>query len=86
MRRSELHAMKILDTFGAAYGLDIVKASGSAIRRGGVYVMLGRLEERGLVSSVQETNTPDHIGIPRRIYSLTDLGRKEIAREPLRSE
>lgn len=46
------------------YGLDMVKASGGQLQRGTVYVLLGRMQDHGLV----EATAPDADG--RRRYRL----------------
>jgi DNA-binding PadR family transcriptional regulator len=57
------------------YGLDLIKRSDGALRRGTVYVALQSLEEEALVSSREEKNVPPHIGIARRLYTITSRGR-----------
>jgi DNA-binding PadR family transcriptional regulator len=57
-------------------GREIVEASGGAVSRGSVYVILGDMEDRGLVRSTPEPVDP-RIGIPVRRYFLTDKGWKE---------
>jgi len=57
-----------------AYGLELVEASGERLKRGTVYVTLGRMEAKGLVSSRQEEKRPGSIGLPRRMYRATPLG------------
>lgn len=54
------------------YGLEMVKAS-DCLNRGSIYVILNRMEDRGLISS----NVVDISGplAGRRIYSITDSGR-----------
>lgn len=47
MNREERHAFKIIDALGECYGLDVVKCSGCVLKRGTVYVTLGRMEEKG---------------------------------------
>ena len=36
------------------YGLELVEASGGALKRGSVYVTLARMEEKGFIESRQE--------------------------------
>ena len=64
---------RILGVLAAAdrelYGLDLV-AAGAAKRRW-LYVVLGRMEERGLIEGREDDGTPPH----RRLYRITDDGR-----------
>jgi DNA-binding PadR family transcriptional regulator len=55
------------------YGLELVKASKGKLKRGSVYVLLGRLEEKGFVKSRTEVEGAE---IPRRVYKPTGLGIK----------
>ena len=57
------------------YGLQIVERSGGALKRGTVYVTLGRMEAKAFVES-EEQPLPGGIGLPRRIYRLTALGER----------
>lgn len=54
------------------YGLEIVVRSDRQISRGSVYVLLSRMEEKGLVISAEEKE-PGRSGIPRRLYEPTAL-------------
>jgi DNA-binding PadR family transcriptional regulator len=58
------------------YGLELVDASGGRLKRGSIYVTLGRMEEKGFVTSRQEDRAPGAIGLPRRIYRPTAYGLK----------
>ncbi len=60
------------------YGLDIIAATGLAT--GTVYVALGRLQKRGLVSaSWEDQRIADREGRPRRrYYRLTRTGRHQL--------
>ena len=58
------------------YGLQLVEQSDGALKRGTVYVTLGRMESKGLVESQQEPLPPGGIGLPRRIYRPTALGER----------
>jgi len=69
----------ILETLvarGPMFGLALVDQSGGTLKRGTVYVTLGRLENKGLVASEQEPLHPGAIGLPRRIYRVTGLGER----------
>lgn len=58
------------------YGLELVDSSAGALKRGSVYVILARMEEKGFVQSRQEERTPAASGLPRRLYRATPYGRK----------
>ena len=58
------------------YGLELVRRSGGALKRGTVYTTLRRMEEKGYVASRRE-DKPAHVpGIPRRLYSATPYGTR----------
>ena len=61
---------------GEKYGLELVSASGGALKRGTVYVTLGRMERKGFVESRQEPLPLGAIGLPRRLYRATGYGLK----------
>ena len=67
--------MELLRT-GERYGLELVDASGGSLKRGSVYVILARMEEKGFVDSRQEERTQAGPGLPRRLYRATPYGRK----------
>lgn len=58
------------------FGLEMVKMSEGRLKRGTVYVVLQRMEKDGLISGRNEERKPPEIGIPRRIYRLTDTGKR----------
>jgi PadR family transcriptional regulator len=58
------------------YGLQLVAASKGRLKRGTVYVTLGRMEEKGFVSSRLEAAPAYEGGLPRRIYEPTAFGRR----------
>jgi PadR family transcriptional regulator PadR len=58
------------------YGLELVDLSAGRLKRGSVYVTLGRMEHKGFVSSRQEERAPSAIGLPRRLYRATPYGLK----------
>ena len=71
--------LELLVSEGSMYGLALVDRSGGALKRGTVYVTLGRMEAKGLVESAQEPLPPGGIGLPRRIYRPTPLGRRMLS-------
>lgn len=58
------------------YGLELVAASKGHLKRGTVYVTLGRMEDKGYVESELEDRRPGAAGLPRRLYRPTALGRR----------
>ena len=76
LARKERLILELLGTEGPMYGLQLVDRSDGALKRGTVYVTLGRMETKGLVESEQEPAPPGGIGLPRRIYRPTALGQR----------
>lgn len=66
---------QILEVLAAAnrelYGLDLVAAG--AAKRGSLYVVLARMEDRGLIEGREEPSASPLP--PRRLYRITDAGR-----------
>jgi DNA-binding PadR family transcriptional regulator len=58
------------------YGLELVDASSGELKRGSVYVILARMEDKGFVESRQEDRAEGVSGLPRRLYKATPYGRK----------
>lgn len=59
---------------GEKYGLELVACSNGELKRGTVYVTLGRLEEKGFVRSRAERSREGAAGLPRRLYKPTAAG------------
>jgi PadR family transcriptional regulator, regulatory protein PadR len=72
---SESFILDLLEP-GERFGLELVTASGGRLKRGSVYVTLGRMEEKGFVESRQEERPAGAIGLPRRLYRATAYGLK----------
>ena len=68
---SERVILSLLVARGPAYGLELVKASRGRLTRGGIYVTLGRMEEKGLVRSAAAD-------AGRRRYRPTALGERAL--------
>ena len=63
---------------GHKHGLDMVRLSQGALRMGSVFLLLGRLEDKGLItSSLIEASGPRKM--PRRVFQATDKGRRAFA-------
>jgi PadR family transcriptional regulator PadR len=58
------------------YGLQLVDSSRRRLKRGTVYVTLGRMEDKGYVTARREQPPSEAGGLPRRIYRATPLGRR----------
>jgi len=59
---------------GPSYGLQLVSASNGRLKRGTVYVTLGRMEEKGYVESEPDPEASDDLVLPRRIYRPSPYG------------
>jgi DNA-binding PadR family transcriptional regulator len=70
----ELLILQMLGDHGPQYGLWLVANSRRQLKRGTVYVTLGRMEDKGLVESFLEKRDPSAPGLARRFYRLTPAG------------
>ena len=68
--------LELLVHSGPMYGLQLVEQSNGTLKRGTVYVTLGRMEAKGYVESEQESLQAGAIGLPRRVYRPTALGER----------
>ncbi len=68
--------LELLVSSGPMFGLQLVEQPAGALKRGTVYVTLGRMEAKGLVESEQEVLPAGAIGLPRRVYRPTGLGER----------
>jgi PadR family transcriptional regulator PadR len=69
----------LIDRDREMYGLELVASSRRRLKRGTVYVTLGRMEEKGYITSRAEAAPPDAGGLPRRVYQPTALGRRVLS-------
>lgn len=74
----EYAVLDILRSGREMYGLEMVNASNGSIKRGTVYVTLGRMEEKKLIKSRAEEN-PTHAGMPRRQYKISGQGQAALS-------
>ena len=72
----ELLVLQLLVRDERSYGLQLVAASGVRLKRGTVYVTLGRMEDKGYITSRLDEPPAGAGGLPRRIYEATPLGRR----------
>ena len=70
--------LELLVAHEEMFGLQLVETSAGRLKRGTVYVTLGRMEKKGFVESEQEYPVPGAIGLPRRIYKPTPLGKRAL--------
>jgi DNA-binding PadR family transcriptional regulator len=76
LSRKESLILELLVEHGQLYGLEFVAAARRELKRGTVYVTLGRMEDKGYISSWLEEAPPRAGGMPRRLYRATPLGRR----------
>jgi DNA-binding PadR family transcriptional regulator len=60
---------------GEAYGLELVRDSEGQLKRGTVYVTLGRMADKGLVES-REVPRDDGSGLNARVFRATGHGAR----------
>jgi PadR family transcriptional regulator PadR len=72
----ELLILDLLVREKVLYGLQLVDASKGQLKRGTVYVTLGRMEEKGFITSSLDEAPPRAGGLPRRLYTATAMGRR----------
>lgn len=68
--------LDLLSAHSPTYGLDLVASSRGRLKRGSIYVTLGRMEQKGLVRSQLEERPGE--GPPRRLYEPTALGLRSL--------
>lgn len=71
---TERAILELLSSGPELFGLQLVQQSHGALKRGTVYVTLGRMQDKGFVESRTEPLPPGGIGLPRRLYRPTALG------------
>jgi hypothetical protein len=71
--------IELLAAHDELFGLQMVELSGRRLKRGTVYVTLGRMQEKGYLESRQEPLPAGAIGLPRRLYRPTGLAMRALA-------
>lgn len=74
--RKEALILDLLVAEPERYGLELVAASKGKLKRGTVYVTLGRMEHKGLITSRLDDAPRPLGGMPRRLYSPTAAGKR----------
>jgi PadR family transcriptional regulator PadR len=70
--------LRLDEASGVAIHDEIETRTGRGVSPGAIYTTLGRLEERGLVSSEVPTPTPRRVGRPRKHYTLRPAGARAL--------
>ena len=71
--------IELLMAHDELFGLRMVELSDGRLKRGTVYVTLGRMQEKGYLESRQEPLPEGAIGLPRRLYRPTGLAMRILA-------
>lgn len=71
--------IELLTVHEELFGLQMVEISDGRLKRGTVYVTLGRMQEKGYLESRQEPLPPGAIGLPRRLYRPTGFALRALA-------
>jgi DNA-binding PadR family transcriptional regulator len=71
--------LELLEVHNELFGLQMVELSDGGLKRGTVYVTLGRMVEKGYLDSRQEALPEGAIGLPRRLYRPTGLAMRILA-------
>jgi PadR family transcriptional regulator len=70
--------LRLEDASGIAIHDEIEDRTGRNVSPGAIYTTLGRLEERGLVTSVILAAEPGRVGRPRKHYTLRPAGARAL--------
>ena len=76
---TERRIIELLAEHDELFGLRMVELSNGRLKRGTVYVTLGRMQEKGYLESRQEPLPPGAIGLPRRLYRPTGVALRILA-------
>lgn len=79
MTELEATVLRLLARGRERHGLELERESDGVLKRGTIYVLLGRMVEKGLVVSRVEEKNPTAAGLPRRFYKSTEYGRRALA-------
>lgn len=78
----QLILFSVLHLDDRAYGLaireEIEERTGRVVSSGAIYTALGRMEERGLVTSEVADSVEGRVGRPRRYYTLEAPGARAL--------
>jgi DNA-binding PadR family transcriptional regulator len=71
--------IELLASHDELFGLRMVELSEGRLKRGTVYVTLGRMQDKGYLESRQEALPVGAIGLPRRLYRATGFALRALA-------
>ena len=71
--------IELLASHDELFGLQMVELSEGRLKRGTVYVTLGRMQDKGYLESRQEAMPAGAIGLPRRLYRPTGFALRALA-------
>ena len=75
LSRKERLILELLINHGEMYGLEMVKTAPGELKRGTVYVTLGRMADKGYVES-RQVKDPEDPRLPQRVFLPTGDGRR----------
>ena len=75
---NEVEVLRLLAGGRELYGLEMLKRSRGALKRGSIYVVLGRMEDQGYIEG-REIKGVGMPGMPRRLYKIKGLGIRALA-------
>lgn len=81
LTNTEVLVMQILldEARKEIYGWELMEKSGGNLKRGTIYVILNRMEDKGFIVSRKEQRRVGARGLPRRMYKLTGIGQRTIS-------
>jgi DNA-binding PadR family transcriptional regulator len=69
--------LDLLSEHRQMYGLEMVDASRGRLKRGSIYVTLGRMEDKGYITAMEVEGEGQ--GPPRNVYRMTGHGARVLA-------
>ena len=69
----------LINNSGEMYGLEMIEQADGRLKRGTIYVTLGRMEDKGFILSRKEKQREGARGLPRRLYKPSAEGRRVLA-------
>lgn len=75
---TEHRILSLVDELGEAYGLQLFRYTKGEIKKGTVYVLLGRLSARGFVVSERVPLPEGEVGPSRVVYRVTEAGGRAL--------